>query len=316
MMLVADLRAPGSVKSVDEQHDDPEKQDQHEFNDGDKSPSNMMNPNLEDSGANGEDDARSDSSAQTGFSENSPGIERLKMVLPLVLHYFQSEESGHNDPILRGLHKKCLKRRTPAIWTAPTTLTLTTSFSNCSSSTSSHTVFTLVSVPAQCLAACPLSPCPIALWRSLRALATGPARTAALPWPRTARAPRAVPRVDRRALASRAPSSTKAAVPPRLAVSHYPRCILLHGSHGRRLRHNARLRRAAAVTDRYPEPRPPGRRYLPGLRRPHSTWWYLHLVSEQRTDSTDAWLGEPCRSGCHDDGWPHGRPWWSSAPRR
>jgi DNA-directed RNA polymerase subunit M/transcription elongation factor TFIIS len=104
-LLTAALETSDSVKSVDEQHDDPENQDQKEFNDGDHDPSNMKNPNLEDSGQNGEDNARSDSTTQGGFGDGSPGLERAMMIMPLLLHYFNSEESGQDDPIIRGLHE-------------------------------------------------------------------------------------------------------------------------------------------------------------------------------------------------------------------
>jgi hypothetical protein len=98
MAVTADLETSDSVKSVDEGHDDPEKQDQDEFNDGDKSPSNLENPNNEDSGASPDDQT-------VEFSEDSPAIDRMAMVLPLLLHYFNSEESGENDPIVRGIHE-------------------------------------------------------------------------------------------------------------------------------------------------------------------------------------------------------------------
>lgn len=99
-LLTADLDTPSSVKSVDGQEDDPQKQDQKEFNDGDKSPSNLQNPNNDDSGNMGEDQVRQDA----GFAPDSPGIERAMMILPLLLHYFDSEESGQNDPLIKGLH--------------------------------------------------------------------------------------------------------------------------------------------------------------------------------------------------------------------
>jgi uncharacterized C2H2 Zn-finger protein len=111
MILLADMDTPHSVKSIDEQHDDPEDQDQKEFNDGDKDPGNFENPNNEDSGMNGEDDTRSDASAQTGFAEDSPGIERMEMILPLLLHYFHSDESGQNDPVIKGLHDALEKEK-------------------------------------------------------------------------------------------------------------------------------------------------------------------------------------------------------------
>lgn len=105
MLLTADFESPFSVPSVDEQHDDPEQQDQQQFHDGDMNPSNMHNPNLEDSGAMGEDNARSDSAAYQGFADNSPGIERAEMMMPLLMHYHNSPESGEQDPMIRALHE-------------------------------------------------------------------------------------------------------------------------------------------------------------------------------------------------------------------
>lgn len=104
MFLLADLETSDSIKSVGEQHgDDPEKVDQKEFNDRDKSPSNLQNPNNEDSGASGEDGVRENTEGY-GFGPNSPSIDRAMMLMPLLLHYFQSEESGENDPLIKGLH--------------------------------------------------------------------------------------------------------------------------------------------------------------------------------------------------------------------
>lgn len=102
-LLVADLQTPTSNPSLDEDEDDPEKQDQKEFNDGDHSPSNFHNPNNEDSGNNGEDGVK-DATPGYGFGENSPGLERMMMVLPLLMHYFHSNESGEQDPIIKALH--------------------------------------------------------------------------------------------------------------------------------------------------------------------------------------------------------------------
>src|ERR1039458_435206 len=112
MLMLADFETALSVPSVDEQHDNPEDQDQKQFHDGDHSPSNMRNPNLEDSGAMGEDNARSDSSNYTGFAENSPGIKRMNMMMPLLMHYHDSPESGENDPMIRALHET-LEKESP-----------------------------------------------------------------------------------------------------------------------------------------------------------------------------------------------------------
>lgn len=103
-LLMADLETPHSIKSVDEQNDNPEHQDQKEFNDGDKDPSNFHNPNNQDTGANGEDGVK-DATPGYGLGEGSPSLERAEMILPLLLHYFNSEESGQNDPLIRALHE-------------------------------------------------------------------------------------------------------------------------------------------------------------------------------------------------------------------
>lgn len=105
MLVVADLETPGSVKSVDEQHDDPQEQDQKEFDDGDKSPSNLENPNNEDSGASGEDGVR-DNVPGYGFGPNSPAIQHMMSVLPLLVHYITNGLDGSDDPILQDLHEK------------------------------------------------------------------------------------------------------------------------------------------------------------------------------------------------------------------
>jgi predicted nucleic acid-binding Zn-ribbon protein len=104
LLMLADFETADSVKSVDEQHDDPEKQDQKEFNDGDKSPSNLENPNNEDSGASGEDGLRN-ADPGYGFGPDSPGIQRLIPLLPLLLHYIQNDTPGQDDPLVQGLHE-------------------------------------------------------------------------------------------------------------------------------------------------------------------------------------------------------------------
>jgi hypothetical protein len=99
-ILVADYETPSSNPDVGTKHDDPEDVDQKEFNDKDNNP-NPKNPNTDDSGASGEDAVRE----HAGFAPDSPGIERLGLLLPLVLHYFNSAESGADDPMLKGLHE-------------------------------------------------------------------------------------------------------------------------------------------------------------------------------------------------------------------
>jgi hypothetical protein len=92
----------GEVGDIDTD-ENPEKDDQKEFNDGDKSPKNPKNPNTQDSGKSGEDETHQGIGA---FNPDSPSVERMMMVLPLVMHYVMSEESGLNDPILRALHEQ------------------------------------------------------------------------------------------------------------------------------------------------------------------------------------------------------------------
>ncbi len=101
-----EYETPTSNPDVGVKHDDPEDVDQKEFNDQDKSPENPLNPNLEDSGKSGEDphkDKRDEESH--GFSESSPAIERMKLLMPLIEHFYHSDESGANDPMLKGLHE-------------------------------------------------------------------------------------------------------------------------------------------------------------------------------------------------------------------
>lgn len=104
LLMLADLETSDSVKSVDEQHDDPEDQDQKEFNDGDKSPSNLENPNNEDSGASGEDGAR-EADPGYGFGPDSPGIQRMMTLMPLLMHYIHNDLPGADDPLIQGLHE-------------------------------------------------------------------------------------------------------------------------------------------------------------------------------------------------------------------
>lgn len=103
----SDYETPASNPDVGVKHDDPEDVDQKEFNDQDKNPSNPMNPNLQDSGASGEDEVRKDMGKPTQgtFSPESAAIGRMEMLMPLVEKYYHSDESGANDPMLKGLHE-------------------------------------------------------------------------------------------------------------------------------------------------------------------------------------------------------------------
>lgn len=99
--VTADYETPSTLPKIpDHGGNDPEKVDPHEFNDQDKNPSNFYNPNLEDSGALGEDEVRQ----HAGFRPDSPGVERLNVMMPIVQHYFFSPESGEKDPMIMALH--------------------------------------------------------------------------------------------------------------------------------------------------------------------------------------------------------------------
>jgi hypothetical protein len=92
----ADLETPHGNPGY--YHDDPEQIDQKEFNSGDHDP-NLANPNLDDSGASGEDNVIQ------GFQDNSPALERLQMLAPLLMHYHNDpEKSGEQDPMILALH--------------------------------------------------------------------------------------------------------------------------------------------------------------------------------------------------------------------
>lgn len=98
----ADIETPSSVPEIGVAHDDPEQVDQKEFNDGDLGP-NIENPNLPGDGSGSlmaEDAVRENA----GFAPDSPGLERAELMLPLLLHYYNSDESGENDPLVRELH--------------------------------------------------------------------------------------------------------------------------------------------------------------------------------------------------------------------
>lgn len=99
--MLADYESPSSVPDIGVKHDDPEDVDTKEFNDQDKNPSNPKNPNLEDSGADNEDAVED----KAGFGPNSAAIERLGLLLPLVLHFYHSDHSGAEDPMIKGLHE-------------------------------------------------------------------------------------------------------------------------------------------------------------------------------------------------------------------
>ena len=106
-LVESDYETPSSVPDIGVKHDDPEDVDQKEFNDQDKSPENPLNPNLQDSGASGEDQVRKDADkpSQGQFNPDSAGFKRMEMLMPLIEKYYHSDESGANDPMLKGLHE-------------------------------------------------------------------------------------------------------------------------------------------------------------------------------------------------------------------
>ena len=96
----ADLETPSSVPFIGISGD-PEKVDQREFNDGSDS-TNFVNPELGDIGGS---DLGEDAVAQNaGFAHNSPGIQRMNLLAPLLLHYHNSPDSGATDPLVKELH--------------------------------------------------------------------------------------------------------------------------------------------------------------------------------------------------------------------
>jgi hypothetical protein len=102
----SDYETPSSIPEIGVKYDDPEDVDQKEFNDQDKSPENPMNPNLQDSGASGEDEVRKDMGkpSQGQFDPDSPAIQRMEMLMPLIEKHYHTGD-GANDPMLIGLHK-------------------------------------------------------------------------------------------------------------------------------------------------------------------------------------------------------------------
>ena len=105
---IADYETPASNPDVGVKHDDPEDIDQKEFNDQDKNPENLLNPNIQDSGASGEDQVRNDAGkpSQGQFAPDSPAIQRMEMLMPLIEKYYHSDESGANDPMIKQLHEE------------------------------------------------------------------------------------------------------------------------------------------------------------------------------------------------------------------
>lgn len=92
----ADLETPHTTPFL---HDNPDG-DNHQFDDGSHDP-NPENPNL-----NGEAGGSQlgEDGVPVAFSPNSPGLERMQLLAPLLLHYYHSPESGEHDPLIKGLH--------------------------------------------------------------------------------------------------------------------------------------------------------------------------------------------------------------------
>jgi DNA-directed RNA polymerase subunit M/transcription elongation factor TFIIS/DNA-directed RNA polymerase subunit RPC12/RpoP len=108
MMREADLETPHTTPFL---HDNPDG-DTRQYGDGDMSP-DFQNPNINSEAggaANGEDNVPGgigqDQPSMNTFADDSPGVERAKMLGPMLMHYFHSEESAANDPILRALHEQ------------------------------------------------------------------------------------------------------------------------------------------------------------------------------------------------------------------
>lgn len=100
----ADLETPTSNPSL---HDNPDG-DTKQFDDG-STDTNFENPNNDaqvGGAAQGEDNVGGGiGPEQPTFQPNSPALERANMLLPLLMNYYNSEESGANDPQLRALHE-------------------------------------------------------------------------------------------------------------------------------------------------------------------------------------------------------------------
>jgi hypothetical protein len=103
---VADIETPHSNPGYF--HDNPEEVDTQEFDDQSTS-TEFQNPNndAEAGGAQtGEDPVFE------GFRHDSPGLERAQLLAPLLMHYYNSEDSAASDPMVRELHEQ-LDRENP-----------------------------------------------------------------------------------------------------------------------------------------------------------------------------------------------------------
>lgn len=103
---VADIETPSSNPGYF--HDDPEEIDQNEYDDQSTS-TEFQNPNT-DAEAGGAQ--QGEDSVMQGFRPDSPGLERAQLLAPLLMHYYHSDESAANDPMIRELHEQ-LDRENP-----------------------------------------------------------------------------------------------------------------------------------------------------------------------------------------------------------
>lgn len=83
---------------------DPEKVDPHEMNDGtQQDPGNFYDPTADFGGS--QQPGEQGEAGPDDFDPDGPGMERLRMLMPLVQYYYENEESGAHDPLIQGLHQ-------------------------------------------------------------------------------------------------------------------------------------------------------------------------------------------------------------------
>lgn len=94
---VADMETPHTTPYL---HDDPDG-DPHQFQDGAESPGNLEHPGTsgEAGGA-----AVGEDNVPPSFGPSSPSMERFNLLMPAILHYYHSDQSGAQDPMVRELH--------------------------------------------------------------------------------------------------------------------------------------------------------------------------------------------------------------------
>lgn len=90
------LDHPSSLPELGAQEgDDPEAVDQHEVNDGDHA--NPYDPSVNDQGGTDQGPGDLQVSPET--------THKIEMLLPLLVEYFNSPQSGANDPLVKALHE-------------------------------------------------------------------------------------------------------------------------------------------------------------------------------------------------------------------